>query len=247
MKNIIAGNWKMNHSLESIHQFFNELKPTGEAWIAPQALHLAFCLEFKNQHPKLRIGAQNCAHQTQGAFTGEISPLALKEMGIDFVILGHSERREQFFESDELINNKVILALETGLRVIFCVGETLQQRESGITQQVIQQQVTNGLKDIPENLVSSLVIAYEPVWAIGTGLTASPEQAQEVHSYIRRLTTELFAAQASSLPILYGGSVKPSNLAELLEKPDINGGLVGGASLKASDFTELLKIQACQD
>lgn len=237
----------MNHSLESINEFFRDLKPSGEAWIAPQAIHLAHCLQFKKNHPTLRLGAQNCSHHTQGAYTGEVSPVALKELGVDFVILGHSERREHFFESDELINQKVLLALDTQLTVIFCVGETQQQRESGITQEVIKQQVINGLQGVKESTLSSIVIAYEPVWAIGTGLTASPEQAQEVHAYIRRLTTDLFGPTANSLPILYGGSVKPSNLAELLAKPDINGGLVGGASLKASDFTELLKIQACQD
>jgi triosephosphate isomerase (TIM) len=227
--------------------FFRDFKPTGQAWIAPQMVHLTHCLEFKKQFPTILIGAQNCGPQPHGAFTGEVSPLALKELGVDFVILGHSERREHFFESDDLINQKVLLSLETGLKVIFCVGETQQQREAGITHDVITQQITNGLKGLAPNHLESLIIAYEPVWAIGTGLTATPEQAQDVHQSIRQLIIELLGSHATSTPILYGGSVKPSNLAQLLEKPDINGGLVGGASLKASDFTELLKIQACQD
>lgn len=229
MNKLLVANWKMNQDVQSIKSFletFNE-KYTGkrQAWIAPQAIHLPLGLNLSN---KISWGAQNASYENSGAFTGETSPQALKELGVEFVIIGHSERRSLFHESDDLLNKKTKTALENGLKVIFCIGETLDEREAGHTFAVIEKQLKAGLNDLD---LTNVVLAYEPVWAIGTGKTASPQEAQEVHAFIRSIIP--------ATPILYGGSVKPDNVENLLGQKDIDGALVGGASLKVSDFLAL--------
>jgi triosephosphate isomerase len=193
----------------------------------------------------LLLGAQNMHWEQKGAYTGEVSPLMLKDAGCTYVIIGHSERRQYFGETDETVNRKVRAALDTGLKVIVCVGETERQREANETASVIERQVRDGLTDLNPDQMTDVIIAYEPVWAIGTGKTATPEQAQDVHKLIRNLVEEIFsAAVAEPLLILYGGSVKPDNATELLTQPDINGALVGGASLDADSFEQIVRAGA---
>lgn len=188
------------------------------------------------------LAAQNVSQYDSGAYTGEISVGMLKEVGADFVILGHSERRSIFGESDEVINAKIKKTLEAGLKPIFCIGETLEEREAGQLEAVLSTQVTEGLKDVSAEDVVKLVVAYEPVWAIGTGVTATPEQAQESHAKVRALLAELYGAEvAAQVRIQYGGSMKAGNSAELLGQEDIDGGLVGGASLEPGSFLDLIK------
>ncbi len=242
----LVGNWKMNHQLESIDHFFRDLnlplKKEGlYLGIAPQALHIEKLIS-KSSSWDLRIGGQNCSSYSNGAYTGEISPASLKNIGCDFVIVGHSERRSLFNETHEVINKKLHKALEEGLRVIFCLGENLEEREKGETERVLAEQLENGLQGILEKHLSQLVLAYEPVWAIGTGKTATASQAQESHSFIRNFCREKLGPECDSLSILYGGSVKPENFESLLREEDIDGGLVGGASLKGEDFSALSKI-----
>jgi triosephosphate isomerase (TIM) len=190
----------------------------------------------------IKLGAQNVYHEDNGAYTGEISPLMLKSVGCEYVIIGHSERRTIFKESNETINKKVKKSLDHGLKVIFCIGETLEEREQNITNDVVKKQVIEGLQDIDEKEISNMIIAYEPVWAIGTGKVATPQQAQEVHNFIRKLIEDKYSSgTAESLTIQYGGSVKPDNAKELLSQPDIDGALVGGACLKADSFIEIIK------
>jgi triosephosphate isomerase len=189
----------------------------------------------------IQLGAQNMYFEENGAFTGEISPAMLKSVGCSFVILGHSERRTIFGESNQLINKKIKAALKFGIKPIFCIGESLEQRENGTTFKVVENQITEGLAGITESELETLIIAYEPVWAIGTGKVASPEQAQEVHKFIRQLLSKIYTAQfAEKVIIQYGGSVKPENAAELLSQPDIDGALVGGACLKADSFAKII-------
>jgi triosephosphate isomerase len=235
MKKLICGNWKMNQNLNEVSNFLEKFKGdySCDSWIAPQAIHLSSLRNNKG----LKFGAQTCSEFNNGAFTGELSTSSLKDLGADFVIIGHSERRSIYKEQNNSLNAKVKKALSNNLQVIFCVGETLGQRESKITFDVINNQISQGLKDVDLNS-NELIIAYEPVWAIGTGKTASPDQAEEVHAHIRSLFKSN-PSFAKSVRILYGGSVKPSNIKELLAKPNINGGLVGGASLKADDFDAL--------
>ena len=231
----IVGNWKMNQSIEEIKSFFSDLSSesfSGEAWIAPQTLHLSLVKELAGN--KFKVGAQNCAYENSGAFTGETSPAALNDMGIDFVIIGHSERRSIYNEDHATLNIKTKRALENSLTVIFCIGETLEQREAGKVEAVLKEQLSQGLKDINSDKV---IIAYEPVWAIGTGVTASPGQAQEAHAFIRSYLREETSFNADETIILYGGSVNPANVKELLSCSDIDGGLVGGASIKAESYT----------
>lgn len=243
-KNYMIGNWKMNQSLEDMSHFFNALKKEelskGNFWIAPMSIHIAKSLEL-TQESQFKIGAQNASEQNHGAFTGETSAHSLKELGAHFVILGHSERRALYSESDSLINKKVKKALEEKLIPVLCVGETLEEREANKTLDIVLTQIKSGLKNIKLTNPNELILAYEPVWAIGTGKTASPEQAEDVHFAIRKLLVELYGDLGSELSILYGGSVKPENVIELLEKPNINGGLVGGASLKAESFASLCR------
>lgn len=231
---LIVGNWKMNQTLTQVGNFFETLKVAGatkhEAWIAPQTLHIDLAL--RHAPDEVQIGAQNVSSEDSGAFTGENSPFALKEMGATFVIIGHSERRQIFGEASDQLVKKVRKSLTHGLHVIYCVGETLQERESDQTFNVIEEQLRVGLKDLGEYNPSQLIVAYEPVWAIGTGKVATPSQAQEVHAAIRKQV-------GPGTRILYGGSVKPDNVSELLKQKDIDGALVGGASLKPTDFLAL--------
>lgn len=236
----IVGNWKMNQTLEEIRKFFIEMSKMKmelkcKAWIAPQAIHIPILKEITFTTGSIQVGAQNCCDHDSGAFTGEISPLALADMGVEFVIIGHSERRTIYGEKDELLNSKVLLALKHGIKVIYCVGETLAEREANKTFSVIENQLNTGLKNLSLELASHLMIAYEPVWAIGTGKTATADEAEEVHAFIRSKLLFRF----SETIILYGGSVKPDNIDLLLSKENIDGALVGGASLKAQDFRAL--------
>ena len=234
---LIVGNWKMNQTLAEVKSFFETMKSAQrrhEAWIAPQALHIPLALSLAPA--SVKIGAQNCSDKKAGAFTGENSPISLKELGADFVLVGHSERRQLFNETDATCALKTKLALETNLTVIYCVGETLAEREAGNTIKVVTTQLRTGLKDIGTWQPGQLIIAYEPVWAIGTGMTATPEQAQAMHAYIRSFVPE-------NTSILYGGSVKASNAATLFAMPDIDGALVGGASLNAQEFMAI--VSAC--
>lgn len=236
----IVGNWKMNQTLHEISNFFIEMTKMKmelkcEAWIAPQAIHLPILKEIAFTTGMIKIGAQNCAAEDSGAFTGETSPQALADIGADFVIIGHSERRTIYGEDNNTLNKKVLGALRNNLKVIYCVGETLAQRESNQTFTIIEEQLNVGLKEIPADKANLILIAYEPVWAIGTGKVASPEQAEEVHAFIRSKLTH----EPQKTIILYGGSVKPDNINALLVNENIDGALVGGASLKALDFRQL--------
>lgn len=191
------------------------------------------------------LGGQNCYHEESGAFTGELSPQMLQDAGCGWVIIGHSERRKIFGEGDALLNRKLRYALQCGLKVMFCIGETLEEREGGQMDDVLKTQVVEGLAGLSEADFAGVVVAYEPVWAIGTGVTASPEQAQDAHAFTRGLVAEHFgAAVAEGLRIQYGGSVKPDNAAELIAKPDVDGFLVGGAALKADSFNAILSAAA---
>ncbi len=193
----------------------------------------------------IKLSAQNCYPEPQGAFTGEVSPALLKDVGCQYVIIGHSERRQLFGETDELINSKARALAESGLGTILCIGETLEERETDQMFDVLRRQVRCGLKNLSSRQMSTVVVAYEPVWAIGTGKTASNEQAQEAHAFIRALLAEHYDEQiASATRILYGGSVKPDNIDGLMTQPDVDGALVGGASLKAADFARIVNFQA---
>ena len=248
-KKIVAGNWKMNMDLgeglklaTSIDKYFKE-NPAGKALVilCPPYIHLAGASEIL-KHGKIALGAQNCAAEASGAFTGEVSAWMIKSTGADYVILGHSERRSFYHEDDKLINKKTLLALNSGLKVIFCIGESLSERESEKHFLIVRRQLEEGLFTLTEEQMDMIVIAYEPVWAIGTGLTASPDQAQEMHKYIRDLVKEKYGNDcAKKLPILYGGSCKPSNAAEIFSKPDVDGGLIGGAALKKEDFIAIVE------
>jgi triosephosphate isomerase len=247
-KNVIAGNWKMNNDLSESQNLItrltsglSNLKINCDVIICPPYTSLSEANSLiKNTIVKL--GAQNVYHEDNGAYTGEISPLMLKSVGCEYVIIGHSERRTIFKESNETINKKIKKALEHGLKVIFCIGETLDEREKNITNDVVKKQVIEGLLDIDEKAISNMIIAYEPVWAIGTGRNATPQQAQDVHKFIRKLIEDKYSSGiADDLTIQYGGSVKPDNARELLSQPDIDGALVGGACLKAESFIEIIK------
>ena len=240
-KYYMIGNWKMNQTQAEIETFFSEVKLENNQnnfWIAPQTLHLEKCLNLGKPQGVL-IGAQNCSDQEYGAYTGETSTDSLMEMGAHFTLVGHSERRSYYGETDEFINKKVQKALEKGLVPVLCLGETLEEREAGKTFDIVLGQLKEGLKGVELNNESELIIAYEPVWAIGTGKTASPEQAEEVHAKLRAELENIYGETGKDISILYGGSVKPANVGELLAKPNINGGLVGGASLKGESFTQL--------
>lgn len=245
-RTIVVGNWKMNNTIaESIElataiaEKVGDSKPDCEVGIAPTfpALHeVGKAIEWSG----VKLAAQNCHYENDGAFTGEVSTRMLAAAGCSYVILGHSERRQLFGETNGIVNRKVKKALAEGLRVILCVGETLDERERGVTGKIVTAQVVEGLADVSD--ISTLVIAYEPVWAIGTGKTATKEQAQEVHAMIRAKVAELYDQKAADhLRIQYGGSVKPSNAAELFGMPDIDGGLIGGASLKVDDFMAIIE------
>lgn len=240
-KNYMIGNWKMNQDLAAIEAFFSGLKLENNQnnfWIAPQTLHVSKVIELGKTAGVL-VGSQNISDQDHGAYTGEISSDSLMELGGHFCLIGHSERRSYYAESDDFINKKVLKAISKGLVPVLCCGETLEQREANQTLDIVLGQIEAGLQNVELNNESELIVAYEPVWAIGTGKTATPEMAQEVHAKIREFLQERFGETGKDISILYGGSVKPSNVKDLLSQTDINGGLVGGASLKAEDYSQL--------
>jgi len=247
-KPFVAGNWKMNtdsHTSVSLA----EAVASGSSDIA-QDVHIAVIPPFvyipavvkavSTAH--IAVGAQDIYYEQKGAFTGEISPSMLKDIGCTYALCGHSERRHVIGETDELINKKVSAAISGGLLPILCVGELIEERKASRTEEVVTRQIKNGLQGLSAAKVSAVTIAYEPVWAIGTGLTATPQQAQEVHALIRKLIGEMYSSQlAEEIRILYGGSVKPGNTAELMAQQDIDGLLVGGASLNADDFVSIIQ------
>ncbi len=246
-RKIIAGNWKMNNDLNETRNLISNLV---KSLTNNENCDIIICPPFTSlteagisiQNTPIKLGAQNMYFENDGAYTGEISAGMLKSTGCEYVILGHSERRAIFNESDSLINKKIKKAISSGLKPIFCVGETLEQREKEITNDVIKTQVTGGLKDVSNDEIKHLIVAYEPVWAIGTGRNATPAQAQEVHKFIRSLIKEKYSEDiADNLIIQYGGSVKPENAKDLLSQKDIDGALVGGASLKADSFLGIIK------
>jgi len=245
---IIAANWKMNKGAEETKAFFGEfvpaiaeLNPTAEVVVSVPFVNLAVATEA-TKNSKVSIAAQNVSQFDKGAYTGEISVSMLKEIGVNYVVTGHSERRTIFGECDRVINAKNCAVLDAGLTAIFCIGETLEEREGGKLEAVLKTQVTEGLRGVCEKGLQQIVVAYEPVWAIGTGVTASTEQAQEAHAYVRSLLAELYTDElASGVRIQYGGSMKAANAGELMSQEDIDGGLVGGASLESSSFIEIVK------
>lgn len=247
-KKIIAANWKMNMTVAETESFLEGFRldieeVNGvEIVIAPPFTALAKLSELLGGSQKVRLGAQNFYHEKSGAFTGEISATMLRELFVKYIIIGHSERRQIFGETDELINKKVLAAHASELKPILCVGETLAQREAGQEKDVLEKQLRGGLVGVTADQMLDTVIAYEPVWAIGTGKTATSAQAQEAHAHTRAVLAELTdQATADKVRIQYGGSVKPANARELLHQPDIDGALVGGASLEARSFAEIVK------
>lgn len=246
-KLFIAGNWKMNTSQADATDLARALVDAigsidqVDLAVCPPAVYLssvAKALAGSN----IALGGQNVFYEDNGAFTGELSTAMLKDVGCKYVILGHSERRHIIGESDEFINRKVVKALSDGLLVILCVGELLEQRQAGQTDEIVVKQIKIGLEGVQGSDMANITIAYEPVWAIGTGVTASPDQAQEVHAMIRNLLAEMYDGSVADATIIqYGGSVKPTNAAELLGQPDIDGALVGGAALKAADFAGIVQ------
>jgi triosephosphate isomerase len=240
-RTLIAGNWKMNGSMDSIHDLINGIKAglgkvsNADLAVCPPAIYL-MKVQGLIDGAAIALGSQNVCDQASGAYTGEIAPSMLKEAGCKYAIIGHSERRTLYGESDELVAKRFAMAVESGITPILCIGETLEERESGVTEDVVSRQLDAVIDSQGIEALGKCVIAYEPVWAIGTGKTASPEQAQEVHAAIRGKLSALNADVASKVQILYGGSMNAGNAKELLAQPDIDGGLIGGASLKAEDF-----------
>lgn len=238
---IVAGNWKMNNDLAQTESLLADLKSktqssNAEVMVAPTFTNLYHATQaLKNS--KIEVIAQNMHFASNGAYTGEISASMLKSVGVKTVILGHSERREYFNETDEILAKKVDAALANNLRIIFCFGEVLADRKSGNHENVVGTQIKNALFHLEAAAFKNIVLAYEPVWAIGTGETASPEQVQDMHAFIRKTLSDKYGADvANSVSILYGGSVKPNNAQEIFGKPDVDGGLIGGAALNADDF-----------
>ena len=245
----MAGNWKMNKTTGEAINLVRELKTAisgvkgVEVAVAPPFTALyAVCKELEGS--SIRLAAQNLYWEEKGAFTGEVSPLMLKEVGCHYVIIGHSERRQFFGETDETVNRRIKAALAQGLKVISCIGETLKEREEGKTFSVIERQVEDGLKNLSDKEMENIVIAYEPIWAIGTGKTATPGQAEEVHRFIRGKIEKLYSQEVSEeIRIQYGGSVTPENIKGLMEQANIDGALVGGASLKAESFSKIVRFK----
>ncbi len=244
-KTVIVGNWKMNGSIAELKDFIKELHPSiSEKVQAGLCVPYTLLSTLKEEAKGLdfMIGAQNMNFEESGAFTGEISPDMLLEIGVDTVIIGHSERRAYYNESDESVNRKLLKAIEKGLHPIVCVGESLEERESNQAKSICKGQVEKAFKDVKKEDVEKVILAYEPIWAIGTGKTASSDDAEEMCLYIRTVIAGIYDEDTSQkVHIQYGGSVKPSNVKELMAMPNIDGALVGGASLKASDFSELIK------
>ena len=246
-KPIIAGNWKMNNNIEESLKLVEEIKAIS----LNKDVEAVLCVPFTDlkdvkkaiKNTGIKLAAQNMHWEENGAYTGEISPSMLNELGVDYVLIGHSERRQYFNETDETVNKKVLSALAHNMFPIICVGETLEERESNREKQIVKYQVTGALKDVDKNAIDKIVIAYEPIWAIGTGKTASSDQANEIIAFIREIIGDIYSeTEKQIIRIQYGGSVKPDNVAELMGKSDIDGALVGGASLKAEDFAKLINF-----
>lgn len=246
---VIAGNWKMNKTVAETISLCEEFK---EKLKDVQDVHIIICPTFLSLHPavtalqhsNIGVGGQNMYWEESGAYTGEVSAEMLKEAGADYVIIGHSERRQFFGETNETVNRKVCKALSVGLTPIMCCGETLEQRESGELEKIVGTQLKEGLANISAKDARRVIIAYEPIWAIGTGKTASPEQAQEMHAFIRAQCTQMWDKKtADAIVIQYGGSVKPANVKKLMSQPDIDGALVGGASLKSDSFEAIVRFK----
>lgn len=251
---LIAGNWKMNNNIvESLDLVNNLMQLTKDS----NRVEVLVCSPFTSlfsikqilKNTNIKLGAQNMHYEENGAYTGEISPLMLKDIGVDYVIIGHSERRQYFNETDETVNKKLNAALKFGIKPILCVGETLEQRESKIEKETVKNQIINALKNIEKEDAENIVIAYEPIWAIGTGKTATSLEANEMASFIRDTFAQIYSNELSEhLVILYGGSVKGDNASEIMEQSDIDGALVGGASLKAEEFIKIINYeQRCQN
>ncbi|MCX7927478.1 MAG: triose-phosphate isomerase [Candidatus Omnitrophica bacterium] len=247
-KPIIAGNWKMYKTISQAIELANGLKRAFYDLDA-EAIDIVLCPVFTAlsevneviSGSPMQLGAQDVFWQQEGAFTGEVSPLMLKDVGCKYVIIGHSERRQYFGETNQTVNKKVKAALQNGLIPIMCVGETLKERQEEKTFEVLKDHIQNGLTGLTAQEVSDIVIAYEPVWAIGTGKNATSQQAQEAHQFIRKLLTEMFNKEiANNIRIQYGGSVKPDNIEEIMQQPDVDGALVGGASLKVDSFSDIV-------
>jgi triosephosphate isomerase (TIM) len=245
----MAGNWKMNKTVGEALDLVRGLKAAisgvkdVEVAVAPPFTAL-YAIRKELEGSSIHLAAQNLYWEEKGAFTGEVSPLMLKEVGCDYVIIGHSERRQFFGETDETVNRRIRAALAQGLKVIFCIGETLKEREEGKTFSVTEGQLEGGLKGMGDQEMTNMVIAYEPVWAIGTGKTATPEQAEEVHRFIRGKIEKLYSREVSEeIRIQYGGSVTPENVKGLMNQPNIDGALVGGASLKAEFFSKIVRFK----
>jgi len=246
---VIAGNWKMNKTHAETKALIEELIPL----VKDAGCGVVVCVPYLDletavaavEGTNIKVGAQNCHWADHGAFTGEISAAMLTDAGAEYVVIGHSERRAYFGETDATVNKRVRAALDGGLRVILCCGELLEDREQGVTEEIVGRQVKIALGGVTESELKNIIIAYEPVWAIGTGRTATADQAEEVCAYIRGLIAKLYTPEAAeSLTIQYGGSMNAANAAELLGKPDVDGGLIGGASLKAPDFAAIVAAAA---
>lgn len=243
-KNIVAGNWKMNTTLQEgvklaqdVDNALKGVKPKCDVIVCVPFTHLASVNGVITNPNKLGLGAENCADHAKGAYTGEVSAAMVASTGAKYVILGHSERRQYYGETSETLREKVALALENGLKPIFCVGEVLEEREAGKHFDVVKSQLVDGLFNLSAEDFAKIIVAYEPVWAIGTGKTATADQAEEIHAYIREVIAEKYGKEvADNTSILYGGSCKPSNAKEIFAKADVDGGLIGGAALKCEDF-----------
>lgn len=244
---IIAGNWKMNKTIKEATLFVESIKDSVKGTDVEVVLCTPYTLlqsvKEASKGTNIKLAAQNMHWEESGAYTGEISPLMLKEIGIDYCIIGHSERRQYFNETDETVNKKVHTALKHGIKPIICVGETLEQRENGETNEFVKSQVIKAFENVESNNVADIVIAYEPIWAIGTGKTATSDEANAVIYQIREVIKELYGEEIyTEIRIQYGGSVKPSNVEEIMNQEDIDGALVGGASLKPDDFVQLVNF-----
>ena len=246
-KKIVAGNWKMNMTLQDGIALAKELneqltadKPNCDVVICTPFIHLASVAQVIDP-ALIGLGAENCADKEKGAYTGEVSAEMVKSTGAQYVILGHSERRGYYAETPEILKEKVLLALKNDLKVIFCIGESLEEREQGIQNEVVKAELEGSVFNLDEADFRKIVIAYEPIWAIGTGKTATSDQAEEIHAFIRGCIAGRFGeAAAENISILYGGSCKPSNAKEIFSKPDVDGGLIGGAALKCADFKGII-------
>ncbi len=246
-KKIVAGNWKMNKTLQEGVALAKDLnaaltadKPNCDVVICTPFIHLASVAAELDANV-IGLGAENCADKASGAYTGEVSAEMVKSTGAQYVILGHSERRAYYHETPEILKEKINLALANGLKVIFCIGEVLEEREAGKQNEVVKEQLEGSLFDLSNDEFANIILAYEPVWAIGTGKTATAEQAQEMHAFIRGVIADKFGADAAeNVSILYGGSCKPSNAKEIFSKVDVDGGLIGGAALSVADFKGII-------